>query len=116
MAHKGFFNAFNDVWMLDGVRPPMVDYCGALGHISPTDLGINAARAATLGLAHEAVATEELDAKVSEVVEALLQGGPKSQAAAKDLIRAVVRAVSVPVTPKTRLGWDDNSLNATFTD
>lgn len=50
---------------------------------------INATRAATLGLAHEAVATEELDAKVKEVVEALLQGGPKSQAAAKDLIRAV---------------------------
>jgi methylglutaconyl-CoA hydratase len=50
---------------------------------------INAARAAELGLAHEAVATEELDAKVKEVVEALLQGGPKSQAAAKDLIRAV---------------------------
>src|SRR5665647_3398918 len=32
--------------MLDGVRTPMVDYCGALGHISPTDLGIKAARAA----------------------------------------------------------------------
>jgi len=44
-AFKGFFNAFNDVWMLDGVRTPMVDYCGALGHISPTDLGIKAARA-----------------------------------------------------------------------
>lgn len=50
---------------------------------------INATRAAELGLAHEAVATEELDAKVKDVVEALLQGGPKSQAAAKDLIRAV---------------------------
>lgn len=50
---------------------------------------IGAARAAALGLAHEAVASEELDAKVKEVVEALLQGGPKSQAAAKDLIRAV---------------------------
>ncbi len=46
MAHKGFFNAFNDVWMLEGVRTPMVDYCGALGHISPTDLGIKAAREA----------------------------------------------------------------------
>ena len=46
MAHKGFFNAFDDVWMLDGVRTPMVDYCGALGHISPTDLGIKAAREA----------------------------------------------------------------------
>ncbi len=43
---QGFFNAFNDVWMLDGVRTPMVDYCGALGHISPTDLGIKAAREA----------------------------------------------------------------------
>ncbi len=48
MAAKGFFNAFDDVWMLDGVRTPMVDYCGALGHISPTDLGIKAAREALL--------------------------------------------------------------------
>jgi len=45
-SRKGFFNAFNDVWMLDGARTPMVDYCGALGHISPTDLGIKAAREA----------------------------------------------------------------------
>ena len=45
-ATKGFFNTFQDVWMLDGVRTPMVDYCGALGHISPTDLGIKAAREA----------------------------------------------------------------------
>ena len=46
MASKGFFNAFKDIWILDGVRTPMVDYCGSLGHISPTDLGIKAARAA----------------------------------------------------------------------
>ena len=46
MKNKGFFTAFDDVWMLDGVRTPMVDYCGALGHISPTDLGIKAAREA----------------------------------------------------------------------
>lgn len=43
---KGHFNAFDDIWMLDGYRTPMVDYCGALGHISPTDLGIKVARAA----------------------------------------------------------------------
>ncbi|MET4580318.1 thiolase family protein [Ottowia thiooxydans] len=46
MKNKGFFNAFDDVWILDGVRTPMVDYCGVLGHISPTDLGIKAAREA----------------------------------------------------------------------
>ncbi|MBU3739433.1 MAG: thiolase family protein [Rhodoferax sp.] len=46
MASKGFFNAFDDVWMHPGMRTPMVDYCGALGHLSPTDLGIKAARAA----------------------------------------------------------------------
>ncbi|MGK5079468.1 thiolase family protein [Janthinobacterium sp. HLX7-2] len=46
MATKGLFSKFDDVWMLDGVRTPMVDYCGALGHISPTDLGIKAAREA----------------------------------------------------------------------
>ena len=46
MATPGFFNAFSDVWMHAGVRTPMVDYCGALGHISPTDLGIKAAREA----------------------------------------------------------------------
>jgi len=46
MATRGFFNAFDDIWMIDGMRTPMVDYCGALGHISPTDLGIKAARAA----------------------------------------------------------------------
>jgi acetyl-CoA C-acetyltransferase len=46
MASKGFFNAFADVWIHEGVRTPMVDYCGALGHLSPTDLGIKAARAA----------------------------------------------------------------------
>ena len=46
MASEGFFNAFADVWMHEGVRTPMVDYCGALGHISPTDLGIKVAREA----------------------------------------------------------------------
>ncbi|TVT74059.1 MAG: enoyl-CoA hydratase/isomerase family protein [Denitromonas halophila] len=50
---------------------------------------ISAARAGKLGLAHEVVAPEALDDKVAEIVAALMQGGPKSQAAAKDLIRAV---------------------------
>ena len=46
MSQAGFFNAFEDVWMHEGVRTPMVDYCGALGHISPTDMGIKAAKEA----------------------------------------------------------------------
>ena len=46
MDTPGFFNAFDDIWIVDGVRTPMVDYCGALGAVSPTDLGIKVARAA----------------------------------------------------------------------
>lgn len=58
MASKGFFNAFDDIWMLDGMRTPMVDYCGALGHVSPTDLGIKAAKAA---LAKAGVSPEHIN-------------------------------------------------------
>ena len=50
---------------------------------------ISAARAKEIGLVHEVVEPDALDAKVQEIVGALLQGGPLSQAAAKDLIRAV---------------------------
>ena len=81
---------------------------------------IDARRAAELGLAHEAVASDALDAKVKEVVDALLLGGPKSQSAAKELIRAVAnrplsdavvedtarRIASLRVTPEAREGLD----------
>ncbi len=81
---------------------------------------IDARRAAQLGLVHEAVATDELDAKVKDVVDALLQGGPKSQSAAKELIRAVAnrsltdavvedtarRIASLRVTPEAKEGLD----------
>ena len=50
---------------------------------------IDAVRAREIGLVHEAVEPEQLDTKVQEIVAALLQGGPLSQAAAKSLIRAV---------------------------
>ena len=50
---------------------------------------IDAARAREIGLVHEVVEPEALDAKVQEIVDALIQGGPLAQAAAKDLIRAV---------------------------
>jgi acetyl-CoA C-acetyltransferase len=44
--NAGLYNAFDDCWILDGARTPMVDYCGAFSGVSPTDLGIHAARAA----------------------------------------------------------------------
>ena len=50
---------------------------------------ISAPRAQELGLAHEVVAADAIDARVHELVAALLQGGPRSQGAAKALIRAV---------------------------
>jgi len=62
MTKRGFFSAFADVWMLEGVRTPMVDYCGALGHISPTDLGIKAARAV---LARAGVAGDDIGSVVA---------------------------------------------------
>src|SRR4051812_46837653 len=41
---KALTASWQDVWLLDGVRTPFVDYNGALAQISPTDLGIKAAR------------------------------------------------------------------------
>ena len=81
---------------------------------------IGAARAEKIGLAHEVVATEEIDGKVTEIVDALLQGGPKAQAAAKELIRAVVnrpvgdavvedtarRIAGLRATPEAKEGLD----------
>jgi acetyl-CoA C-acetyltransferase len=48
MAHKtpGIGATFTDAWLLEGVRTPFVDYSGALGAISPTDLGIKVGREA----------------------------------------------------------------------
>lgn len=81
---------------------------------------ISAARAVELGLAHELAEGDALNAKVEEIVGALLQGGPKSQAAAKDLIRAVAnrpvadavvedtarRIAELRATPEAREGLD----------
>jgi acetyl-CoA C-acetyltransferase len=45
-AKHGLFTRYDDVWLLDGVRTPFVDYNHELGQISPIDLGIKAAREA----------------------------------------------------------------------
>jgi acetyl-CoA C-acetyltransferase len=42
---KHFSARLADAWLVDGVRTPLVDYCGALGAVSPTDMGIKVARA-----------------------------------------------------------------------
>src|SRR3954447_11723343 len=41
---KALTASWQDVWLLDGVRTPFVDYNGALAQIAPIDLGIKAAR------------------------------------------------------------------------
>ena len=40
----GFFIAYDDVWLLAGVRTPFADYNGVLGLVSPLDLGIKVGR------------------------------------------------------------------------
>lgn len=42
---KALLSQYDNVFLLDGVRTPFVDYNTALGLVSPTDLGIKAARA-----------------------------------------------------------------------
>jgi acetyl-CoA C-acetyltransferase len=46
MTAARFASLFDDVWIIDGVRTPFVDYTGAFGLVSPIDLGIKAAREA----------------------------------------------------------------------
>ena len=42
---NGTFMAYKDIWLLDGVRTPFIEFNTALGLVSPTDLGIKVARA-----------------------------------------------------------------------
>jgi methylglutaconyl-CoA hydratase len=78
----------------------------------------DAAQALRIGLLHQVVDAAELDAAVQAIVEQLLKGGPKAQAAAKDLIAAVTnrpidralvedtaeRIARIRVTPEGREG------------
>lgn len=51
----------------------------------------SATEAARLGLVHQVVPDEQLESRAVRVLEALLAGGPKAQAAAKALIVAVAK-------------------------
>jgi len=50
---------------------------------------IPAARALAIGLVDEVVPAAELDARVGELADCLVGGGPTAQQAAKDLVRAI---------------------------
>jgi acetyl-CoA C-acetyltransferase len=58
MTSRGLFQSFDGVWLLDGVRTPMVDHCGAFAQVSPTDMGIKVAREV---LARTGIAATEVD-------------------------------------------------------
>ena len=60
---------------------------------------ISAAKAAQIGLVHEVVDMDDLDAKVAEIVAALLLGGPVAQQASKELIALVAKR---DITPELR--------------
>ena len=49
----------------------------------------DAAEALRIGLLHEVVDTDALDARIDAMVDALLRAGPHAQAAAKELLRAI---------------------------
>ena len=49
----------------------------------------DAAEALRIGLVHEIVERDALDARIDQLLETLLQAGPQAQAAAKSLVRAV---------------------------
>lgn len=50
---------------------------------------ISAEQAEKIGLVHEVCSPEQLEAKVNEIVQAILLGGPEAQASSKQLIRLV---------------------------
>ncbi|MFZ0286647.1 MAG: thiolase family protein [Terriglobales bacterium] len=56
---KGLLSQYDDVWLVDGVRTPFVDYNTVLGLVSPIDLGIKVAREVfrRSGVSPEAVET-----------------------------------------------------------
>src|ERR1700689_2151018 len=59
---KTFLSRYDNVFLLDGVRTPFVDYNTALGLVSPTDLGIKAAREVFL---RSAVSSADVDIVVA---------------------------------------------------
>ncbi len=59
---RGQSQTFDDVFILDGVRTPMVDYMGAFADANPIDLGIKVAREI---LARTGVPAERIDSVIA---------------------------------------------------
>ena len=59
---RGQFQKFEDVFILDGLRTPMVDYQGAFADANPIDLGIKAARSV---LARAGVDAADVDSVIT---------------------------------------------------
>jgi len=59
---KGIGAIYDDIWLVDGVRTGFADYNSVLREISPTDLGIKAAREA---LAKTGIAAADIDMVVA---------------------------------------------------
>lgn len=66
-----------------------------------TGMRFDAARAKEIGLVHEVVATEALDATVHHYVQEFLSAGPEAIATAKELIRKVAGRAPQDVLPLT---------------
>jgi acetyl-CoA C-acetyltransferase len=58
----GLFSEYEDVWLVDGVRTPFVDYNTTFGLISPIDLGIKVAREV---FRRSALSPEKIDAVIA---------------------------------------------------
>jgi acetyl-CoA C-acetyltransferase len=75
---RGLFQRFEDVFVLDGLRTPMVDYLGAFADANPIDLGIKAAKAV--------LARSGADpARVDSVLAGNMAPGAQTLAVARDL-------------------------------
>jgi acetyl-CoA C-acetyltransferase len=59
---KGLLSQYENVWLVDGVRTPFADYNTVLGLVSPTDLGIKAAREA---FQRSGISPEQVDTVVA---------------------------------------------------
>jgi methylglutaconyl-CoA hydratase len=92
VAEEGTVFAFSEVRL--GISPATIApfVLRKIGHSQVRALFLtgerfDAARAQAIGLVHEAVSEEDLDAAVQEKVEGLLAGGPEALAATKGLLR-----------------------------